>query len=167
MKRTKARQEESDRIVGWPVSPLIRIENWCDFVNDSFNLEMLKNSFTLLKRARTLASKWIFLLRLSLHSFHVFWRPFLSFLFPFNHQSSNYKQRNPALASLVWTSLHLYLTPGVLATRQGDGNLEAKRTWFPLPPPASLNTVQFLPRGLGVEAVWAKDTASKCSCKYS
>lgn len=39
MKRTKARQEESDRIVGWPVSPLIRIENWCDFVNDSFNLE--------------------------------------------------------------------------------------------------------------------------------
>lgn len=33
-------------IGGWLISPLIKIENWCDFVNNPFDLWMLINFFT-------------------------------------------------------------------------------------------------------------------------
>lgn len=170
MKWTKARHQESEGTGVWPVSPLTGNENWWDFVNSSFNLETLMiNSFTLLKKSRTPASRWTFLLRLShFISFISFWYRCFHFSFPFiTCQASYYKQRNLGLASLVRMFLHLIFAPGVLATRLGNGNLEGKKTWFPLPPPTSLNMMQFLPRGLGAEAVWAEDTASKCSCKYS
>lgn len=82
-----------------------------------------------------MASKWVFLLRLSVFPSHIFfYQHFFHFSFPLITRLHITIRETQAWLLLFELFLHLYLPPGVLATRQGHGNLEAKGTWFLLPP---------------------------------